>query len=165
MAGYLSLYSPYLKMEDMLSRCASFRSLVGAANADEAKQRIRFISCQDYDKTNATYTMIPMPRVAIWNLNPSKRRQTAAVYSCQPRLLLSLEIEIPSNIGDSEDAQFRYCGPLYEAIEDELAQMSATPGELHFIEINYLQVPTPADPKDNQGRRFWGADIEFVCQG
>jgi hypothetical protein len=152
-------------MEDMLSRCVSFRDLVGAGNAEEAKSRIKFISCQDYDKSSKLYTAIPMPRVAIWNLNPSKRRQSAAVYSCQPRLLLSLEIEIPDEVENSEDAQFRYCGPLYEAVEDELARMSATPGELHFIEINYLQVPTPADPKENQGRKFWGADIEFVCQG
>ena len=165
MAGYLSLYSPYLKMEDMLSRCESFREIVGAANADEAKERIRFVSCQDYDKTNGTYTSIPMPRIAIWNLNPAKRRQTAAVYSCQPRMLLSLEIEIPDEIGETDDAEFRYCGPLFEAIEDELAQMSATPGELEFVEINYLQVPSKADAKENQGRRFWGADIEFVCQG
>lgn len=165
MAGFLSLYSPYLKMEDMLSRCTPFLELVGAADADEAKEKIRFISCQDYDKTEGTYTAIPMPRVAIWNLNPSKKRQSAAVYSTQPRLLLSLEIEIPENVGRTENEEFRYCGPLYEAIEDELARMSATPGELHFIEINYLQVPTPADAKENQGRRFWGADIEFVCQG
>lgn len=165
MSGFKSLYQPYLHMERMLSECVPFRTLIGAANAEEAKARIKFISCQDFDKTNKTYQAVPMPRVAIWNLNAAKTRTSAGTYSTQPRLVISLEIEIPANIGPTEDEQFRYCGPIYEEIEDDLATMSRTPGNLDFGSISYLQVPAPFDPKDNQGRRIWGADIEFVCRG
>lgn len=152
-------------MERMVSESETFQEIVGAANATEAKERIRFISCQDYDRTNKTYDAMAMPRVAIWNLGARKVRTSAACYATQPRLILSLEIEIPSDVEMTHDAEFRYCGPIYEAIEDELAAMSATPTNLQFEEINYLQVPSPSDPKENQRRRIWGADIEFICRG
>lgn len=165
MSGFKSLYQPYLHMERMVSESATFQEIVGAADATEAKERIRFISCQDYDKNNKTYDAMPMPRVAIWNLGARKVRTSAACYATQPRMILSLEIEIPADVERNHDAEFRYCGPIYEAIEDEIAAGSATPTNLQFEEINYLQVPSPSDPKENQGKRIWGADIEFICRG
>ena len=165
MSGFKSLYQPYLYMERMLSECVPFQELIGVDSAEEAKQRIKFIAVQDFDKANNSYQAVPMPRVAIWNLNASKTRTSAGTYATQPRLVISLEIEIPSEIGPTEDEQFRYCGPLYEAIEDGLATMSRTPGNLDFGSISYLTTPGPMDPKENQGRRIWGADIEFVCRG
>jgi len=168
MSGYGSFYQPYLHMERMLSECATFQTITGSANATEAKTRIKFITVQDYDPTKPKaqiYIAIPCPRVVIWNMNPSKRRSSSSGYSCEPRLLLSLDIEIPSNVGPTEDEQFRYCGPLYESIEDEVALSGMQPGNLYIMEMNYLMVPSPEDPKLHGGRRIWAADLEVVCQG
>jgi len=160
-------YTAYLKLEDMVSRCESFQDLVGAANATEAKARIKFISCQDFDTstrgTSKTYQKIPCPRCAIWNVNPSKTRSSTSHFTCQLNMVLTLEIEIPSNIGPTEDEQFRYCGPLFQDVEDDLAALALIPGEdnLDFQRIGYLQSPGPVDPTENNGRRLWVADLSL----
>lgn len=161
MSANTGSYQGYIILERMVSECTSFQSLVGAANATAALARIKFISCQDFDRTNLTYLAIPCPRVAIWNVNPSKRRTSTTHFTCQLNLILTLEIEIPSTVGLTEDEQFRYCGPLFEAVEDELAELSFTPGNLQFEKIQYRQSPGPVDPAENQGRRLWVADLGF----
>jgi len=171
MAGFGSLYQPYLILERMLSQCTSFQSLTGAADATAALAFIKFISCQDRvvdPETNAeVFTADPYPRATIWNVNPNKKKSSTSTYSIQPRMLLSIDIEIPDGIEATENMEFRYCGPIYEAIEDEMASKAGNfvPGNLDFTEINYLQVPSPLDVKFNQGRRLWGCEMEFVCQG
>lgn len=165
MSANTGSYAAYVLLETMVANCASFQSLVGAADATEARERIKFISCQDFDKTtrgtSSTYQKIPCPRVAIWNVNPSKTRTSTRHYTAQLNMVLTLEIEIPTNIGPTEDEQFRYCGPLFQSVEDELAELSFTPGNLDFQRIGYLQSPGPVDPAENNGRRLWVADLSL----
>lgn len=168
MSGLKNFYSPFLIMERMISESTTFQTITGSADATEAKDRIRLIALQDYDASlpkPQRYIAIPCPRVCIWNLNPSKRRTGSSGYACTVRLVLSLEIEIPSEIGATEDEQFRYCGPLYEDVEDEIAVLGLVPGNLNIQEINHLQSPTPVDTKYTQGRRIWCADVEYVSMG
>ncbi len=165
MSANTGSYQSYLKLEQMIADCESFQEITETANATEAKTRIKFIACQDFDTTtrgtNKTYQEIPMPRAAIWNVNPSKERTSFGHYSCQLNMVFSLEIEIPDEIGQTDDEQFRYCGPLFESVEDELAELSFIPTNLQFARIGYIQVPAPMDPTVNQGRRIWAADLSL----
>ena len=165
MSANTGSYQSYLKLEQMIADCTSFQSLTDTANATEAKTRIKFIACQDFDTTtrgtSKTYQKIAMPRAAIWNVNPAKVRTAQGCYSTQLNMVFSLEIEIPDDIGPTEDEQFRYCGPLYEEVEDELAELSFIPTNLQFQRIGYLQSPAPMDPAENQGRRIWAADLSL----
>ena len=165
MSANTGSYQSYLKLEQMIADCESFQELTGTANATEAKARIKFIACQDFDTTtrgtNKTYRAIPMPRAAIWNVNPSKVRTASGCYSSQLNMVFSLEIEIPDNIGPTHDEQFRYCGPLFEAVEDELAELSFIPTNLQFQRIGYLQSPAPMDTTQNMSRRIWAADLSL----
>ena len=165
MAGLSTLYTPMTKLRTMLSNSATFQTITGSADATAALERIKFVSAADFDKTTGAYTGVTRPRAVIWMVAGGRKRVSTSGWFSNPRLILSLEIDIPTATAQTHHAELQYCGPLFEAIENEVFPASKTPGDIDVAEINYLQPPLPADEDKQDGIRYWGMDLEVVCQG
>lgn len=164
MAGYKALFCTIEHLETMLSQSETFQTITGSEDADEALERISMMSAADAE---AVVDSVDLPRAILWPLGSMQRRSSTSTFQSTVPIVITIEMEIPSNIVKSYDAEFRYVAPLVESIIDELAQMSITrnPGMLNIDEINVVSIPMPCEGDKNQGRRIWDCDIEVIAKG
>lgn len=174
MSGFSLLYSPMVYMEDMFAASATFQSITGSANAAAAKSRIRmfsFIEEHSEEEDLIATEKVAYPRVSLFPFGFSAKKSSNSTYSGNPRLLCEIEISIPSDVKKTHDAEFRYCGPKFQDIVNEVLAQGGQPGFLDIADIDILQPPMPLDPtkspidENNEKMRIWICDLIFTARG
>lgn len=176
MSGFKCLFSPLLKMEEMVSQSATFQSLTGSPDAATALSRIRLFSFVEEfaEEEDLRLTeVVPLPRASIFPLAATGVKGNTYSPTVDIRIGVEVEIEIPSAVLRTHDAEIRYAGPIFESIFDELMQLGSPPspgGSLNIIGYNIIQTPYPCDKDervDGNGDqlRVWVCGIEFQVAG
>lgn len=150
----------------LVADCATFRTVVGAANRTEALAKIHIPLALD-DGSH------PMPRAIINPESGSLNRQKTGIgfFEINGRLPLSLEFEIPSSIltgvlekdieRESEVWMANQCGLIMEEMGVLAGTGVGAPGETHLNVIDFEDVDGPVAyaeeeiPQDSPGQNLF----------
>jgi hypothetical protein len=157
-------------MMGMVSRSATFQSVTGSADATAALDRIRLYSFEEEFAEGEGLdpsVIVPIPRASIFPNGLSSQRATTTTVSSQPRIVVEIELEIPSTVGRTHHQQALWACPIFENIIDEIWGLSAPPqpGQLNIQQVEVVQPPIPLRPDEYGGRLLWVCTTEFVAHG
>ncbi|HEY2840544.1 MAG TPA: hypothetical protein VGJ26_15415 [Pirellulales bacterium] len=154
-AANSSLSRPIEALVNTLADSATFRSLVGAVDADGAKTKI-FYPAVDDSLDSSDNLINGRPRAIINPPTSWMKSRLGGDYQCVGNVWLSFEID---PIGDTfEEQAMNLCNTLGAIIDEmwDLAESRSGP-YLNIVEIALADGPGPNTPENDRGESFQGA--------